>query len=68
MLANSPNVDQKTTFNQWMEELVMTEETLKSSRGPVYLKSLKNKGDILSEGISDLLVIETNLIVFSTFS
>ena len=36
---------------------------------PIYLESLKKKkGDISSEGMSDLLVIETTLVVFSTSS
>ncbi len=35
---------------------------------PSYLESLKNKKDTLSEGMLDLLVIETNLTVSSTSS
>ena len=36
---------------------------------PVYLVSLKNKKDgIPSEGMSDLLVIETNLMISFTFN
>ena len=65
------------TLTKLLDMLVITEKILKSSRGtiltvewrnyPEYLKILKkNKSDTPLEGMSDLLMKETNLTVFST--
>ena len=65
----------KSTLSKLLNMLVIAKEILKSSRDSVliveqasYLASLKNKKETPFEGLSDSLIIETYLIIFSSSS